>query len=340
MFHKASIRLAAFYLLIIMAISLFFNLNLYQLSVQEFDRGFRRSPNGSALNRPGLQNEPSENTREQILSERENDFQNARNRVIQRLLFTNLIILIGGGVLSYYLAKRTLQPIEEAQEAQSRFTADASHELRTPIAAMQSEIEVALMDPKLTIAQAKKQLKSNLEELSRLTALSEGLLKLANEDQKEIIYEHVSVEDIILESTNRLLPLAEKKGILIISPESITEIVHGDRQSLCEVMVILLDNAIKYSPENTEIEISCQSNAKTVVISIIDKGIGIKASEIPHLFERFYRADSARSKRNTSGYGLGLSIAKSIIDHHKGTITVQSNPGKGSTFSLQLPRVK
>lgn len=338
MFHKASVRLTALYLLIIMAISLFFSVSLYQLSVQEFDRGFRGPGRGAVLDRAGPQQGPlSANDRAELTVERENQFQEARSRVLRRLILTNLLILAGGGVLSYYLAKRTLEPIEEAQEAQNRFTADASHELRTPIAAMQSEIEVALMNPKLTVAQAKKQLTSNLEELARLTNLSEGLLQLATNDRKAMNKEQFLLEDLVGDAISRVLPLSEKKGTLIIPPALLTGRLQGDRSSLTEALVILLDNAIKYSPDKTEIHVTSTIQGKSVLVSVIDKGIGIKASEIPHLFERFYRADSSRSKQEIGGYGLGLSIAKNIVDSHQGDISVASKPGQGTRFTVTLP---
>jgi len=159
MFHKTSTKLASLYLAIMMAISLFFSLNVYQLSMQEFDRGIRRP--GPSLDQSINQYFPG-NIQDRFRENREQQYEDARAHIINRLLLINLVILVGGGFLSYYLALRTLKPIEEANEAQSRFTADASHELRTPITVIRSENEVTLMNPKLTLAQAKAQLKSNI----------------------------------------------------------------------------------------------------------------------------------------------------------------------------------
>lgn len=334
--HKPSTKLAGLYLGIIMTISFFFSATVYQLSMQEFTRGFNTAP-GVIMQTPSGSLITS--LKDQLVAERERLYSEAQNRVLVRLILTNSIIMIGGGFLSYYLARRTLQPIEEAHEAQSRFTADASHELRTPIAAMQSETEVALMDPKLTLKQAKQRLQSNLEELGKLTALSEGLLRLAQLDNTHADYgQPVAIDTLIQQAVNRVLPAAEEKNILLRTeiPESMQ--VAGDESSLREAYIILLDNAVKYSPEKTEVLISAKQSPKHVTVRVQDHGIGIKATELPHIFERFYRADNARSKQ-TKGYGLGLAIAHDIVTAHGGSISAQSRPGQGSTFIVQLPKI-
>jgi two-component system, OmpR family, sensor histidine kinase CiaH len=333
--HKPSLRLAGLYLGIIMFISLFFSANVYQLSLQEFGRGFQ------GLSAKGVNIEPGSGfvalLEEKLQHERMKRYEEAKLRVLTRLVLINGVILVGGGFLSYYLARRTLQPIEEAHEAQSRFTADASHELRTPIAAMQSETEVALMDPKLTLAQAKQRLESNLEELGKLTTLSEGLLRLAQLDNSDLQQRTVPVDHVVQQALDRVMPLAEKKQILITSAGRKGLKVQGDEVSLTEALVILLDNAVKYSPEKTEVHIGTASAQKQVSITVQDHGAGIKATALPHIFDRFYRADTARSKQHANGYGLGLAIAKNIVDLHGGRITAQSKPGQGSAFGIHLP---
>lgn len=334
MFEKASIKLAGLYLGIIMVISVAFSIGIYQLSMSEFDRGFRGQ--GSILSN-GLNIITGNFDHDMLREEQERRFQEAQDRVLSRLIFINIVILVGGGFLSYYLARKTLEPIEEAHDAQSRFTADASHELRTPIAAMQSEIEVALMNPKLTLKDAKVKLQSNLEELAKLTTLSEGLLRLARFDQAKLISSQLSIDQIISAATGRVSNAAEKKSILIKSNLDVKLKVEGDEASLIEAFVILFDNAIKYSPEKSEILVTAKKEQSKVTIRVADHGIGIKASEIPYVFERFYRADTARSKQRIDGYGLGLAIAKNIIDLHQGTILVTSKPNQGSTFIVTLP---
>jgi signal transduction histidine kinase len=234
------------------------------------------------------------------------------------------------------LAKHTLKPIEQAMEAQNRFTADASHELRTPLTAMRSEIEVNLRNKQLNTTDAKKLLQSNLEEIEKLESLSNALLKLARyQNNFSDDFKDISLQEVIVEAYEKVENLAKRKSIRF--DNNLSEIkVLGDQQSLIELFVILLDNAIKYSPEKSKISINFTKLDKHVSVKIKDRGIGIKASELPYIFNRFYRADTSRSKEKVDGYGLGLSIAKSIVEMHKGTIEVNSKPGHGSEVVVKL----
>lgn len=335
MFHKKSLKLAGLYLTIIMFISLFFSAAIYQLSTSELDHGLRHPDAGPAGVAPeyGL----SRSTREALREERNAQYEESTDHVLNRLIVTNLMILVAAGFLSYYLAERTLRPIEEANEALERFTSDASHELRTPIAAMQSEIEVALMDPKLSSKDAKNILKSNLEELAKLTALSVGLLKLAHRENGQMLQESVSVKSVINSSVSRVEPLAKKKKIDFNTSAIPQTAIRGDEVALTEAVFVILDNAVKYSPDKKAVNIDVSHKKKRVTISVTDQGPGIKPDELTHIFERFYRADSARSKSTVEGYGIGLALAKHIVESHDGTIAVSSKPGKGSTFTLRLP---
>lgn len=329
--HKKSLQLAGLYLAIIFAISIFFSATIYQLSVQEFDRGLR-GPRGN------VERMLPNSIRDDIQKEREELYDDAIDRVVVRLVITNIVILIVGGALSYYLALRTLRPIERAQEAQNRFTADASHELRTPITAMMTENEVTLMDKKLTLDDAKKQLSSNIEELQKLTDLSDGLMRLAGLDNTPLQRNALNLTQLAITSIERMQPKASAKSITIQNDGPITPVmVKGDEHSLGEVIVILLDNAIKYSPEKSDIRVRVSQSQSGAILEVSDSGIGIKASDVPHVFERFYRADTSRTKQTTHGYGLGLAIAHDIICKHDGAISVISTPGAGSTFSITLP---
>lgn len=262
-------------------------------------------------------------------------------KIIRNLVVTNLLILVLAGLASFILAKMTLKPIEEMFDLQNRFTADASHELRTPLAAMKLEIEVALRDKKLNTLESKKVLKSNLEEIEKLEKLSNGLLELAQYQAGQIKPEFVNLATklLVAEAIERVKNVAEKKKIKIMTKIEAKNI-YGDQNSLVQLMTIFLDNAIKYSKNESSVHINVREQDKYTVIKIKDKGIGIMAMDLPHIFDRFYRADQSRSKEKNEGYGLGLSIAKQIVGMHKGLVNVESSPNIGTIFTIKVPLIK
>lgn len=330
-FEWAAIKLSIFYVLIAMAISISFSIVIYNISSLEVGQGIGRtfriindcSPN---MLPPGFEN--LEDARNQQLDEINGHLQ-------QRLVYFNLIILLISSGLSYFLAKKTLHPLELAMDTQNRFTADASHELRTPLAAMRAEIEVALRDKKMSLAEAKKLLFSNIEEVAKLEHLSDALLKLAIYQEGKIELERLNISEVIVKAYEKIAALAKKREI-VFENELQDAFVLGDRQSLVELFVILLDNAIKYSLQGNKIEIKIVKLNKKVTVKIKDYGSGIMPSDLPNIFERFYRSDTSRTKA-INGYGLGLSLAKQIIDLHEGKILVKSTLGKGSEFDVTLP---
>lgn len=330
MFQSAAIKLTAWYIAIIMALSIGCSIALYDTSrgdiIHNNNRRLPISVN-QYLTPDDLQS---------LRTLRDKQLNADLNHLKGRLISFNILVLLVGGGISYMLARRTLEPIEESLEAQKRFTSDASHELRTPLTAMQAEIEVALRDPKLTKSQASELLQSNLEEVAKLRALSEGLLSLARNSDKPVINTPISSKEALNEALARLEKTAQAKDITVKnSGKDMT--LRADHHTLVELLVILIDNAIKYSPKGSNIEISSTAQNKMGKISVTDKGIGIKAVDLPHIFERFYRADTSRSKANAEGYGLGLAIAKKIADTLNGSIEVKSAPGKGSTFTISIP---
>jgi signal transduction histidine kinase len=147
------------------------------------------------------------------------------------------------------------------------------------------------------------------------------------------------INDIVDVVIEKVKPIAVKKQIKIIAKTG-KEIISGDRKSIEELLVILLDNAIKYSPEKTEIDILTKVKDAKVIIEVKDQGIGIDEKDLPFIFDRFYRTDKSRTKQNVVGYGLGLSIAKRIVALHNGTIDVKSKVGKGSVFTIKFPIAK
>lgn len=318
-------RLALSYLAIIMVMSIGFSIVFYNTSSKELNR---RLPPPSAI--PQLTTQSRFDINDFI----EARIAESRRRLLGNLALVNVLTLVGGGYISYVLARKTLEPIENALQAQSRFASDASHELRTPLATIQAENEVVLRKKNLTLGRAVETLESNIEEVKRLRDITDGLLKLAREEQVPLtpLYITAPIEEAII----RISKSAEAKDITI-TKDIHAESVRGDQQSLTQLYCILLDNAVKYSPEKSTIDIKTIAKEDRLLIRLKDQGQGISAKDLPHIFERFYRADTARSSQHTSGFGLGLSIAQKIVEQHNGTITVDSAPGKGSTFTIELP---
>ncbi len=327
MFHSARLKLTAWYLLIIMTISLSFSAVIFHTQKLEIDRFVRtqrfqlelRFPNVDFPLRPTINYELIDDI---------------KRRLFLTLGVINLSILAISGITSYFLAGVALDPIQKMLSEQRRFVSDSSHELRTPLTALKSSLEVNLRDPHLTLADAKTLLQDSLADVNRLQQLSDNLLSLAQYDNpKSQPFTKISTNEIIIKATNQLSPLAALKNIkLKLVGENY--FIHGLEDKLSELLVILIDNAIKYSPNGKTVTIKTLLKDRHVIIEIKDQGIGIGEKDIPHIFDRFYRADTARSNTTISGYGLGLSIAKKIVDVHHATIKVTSQLGKGTTFQL------
>jgi two-component system sensor histidine kinase CiaH len=332
-----TIKLALTYLLIIMAMSLVFSVVIYNTSVSQLKKplpGSRSAERGKMFNGRGLAEPEFSDEAREILNER---FEDAKEGLLLRLILINMFIFAGGIVFSYYLARRTLGPIEAAMESQSRFVSDASHELRTPLAVIQATNEVALRKPKISDADARKILNQNIAEVERLNNLSDSLLDLLKNQNKIINLVSVNLLDITDQAQEIIKPKSEAKNIKIINNVKPAN-VKSDFSSAVRILTIYLENAVKYSPAKSKITISSQHKDGKYTINVEDNGPGIKESDIPHIFDRFYRSDSSRTNNeDVDGYGLGLSIAKQVAENINAQLEVQSNIGKGSVFSITFP---
>jgi heavy metal sensor kinase len=228
--------------------------------------------------------------------------------------------------------------LEHAFERERQFTADASHELKTPLAVLRGDIEVALRRDR-TSEEYQRVLQSSLEEIARLTKLTEDLLTLARSDNSEAILEleDVELDRLASEARAYIAPLADSAGVsLSYDPPDSPVIVEGDQKRLKQLLVNLLDNAIKYTSNGGSAKLSLAVEDSSAVIEVADTGRGIPASAVPHIFERFYRQTDPRDSRVT-GFGLGLAISKWIVDAHGGSIEAQSTEGVGTSFIIRLP---
>jgi signal transduction histidine kinase len=340
-----AVRLAAAYVGIMMAISLVFTVSLYHLSSTQLQDSLRRE---YLHFRPLINVVPSDGSDSFALTPDASQYQAelsaGRRHLALELAYFNLVILILAGAASYQLARRTLRPIEDALEAQTRFAGDASHELRTPLTAMQAEIEVALRNTKLSGADARKLLGSNLEEVGKLKVLSDGLLRLAR-GTGELPVGPVALAEVISQAVQRLAKAAAAKKVEVTSSGGTVEAL-GDTPTLIELIAILLDNAIKFSPAGSPVAIQLARQGRQAVVTVSDHGPGIADQDLPHIFERFYRADRAHGRyelestgmtQSVPGSGLGLAIARQIVEEAGGTLTVESTLGVGSCFTVRLP---
>jgi len=218
-----------------------------------------------------------------------------------------------------------------------QFSADASHELRTPLTIMRGEIELALRNPK-TQEEYRGVLESALEEIMRMTAIIDNLLVLAKADQGSYHadFSEVNLRELLQELYEDSEVLAERKNIHVALRETAGLTIVGDRLRLRQLILNLIDNAIKYTPQGGTVTLALGQDNGSARIEVSDTGIGIPPEEQAKIFDRFYRVDKARS-RELGGSGLGLSIAKWIAELHRGTIAVKSNPREGSTFTVFLP---
>jgi signal transduction histidine kinase len=330
------LRLTLWYVAIVMVISAGFSVFIYNQTAAQLRQDF--IPRGGRM-MVGLEDPFTGTIRDRVQELFEQQYELATGHLRNKLLIINLVVLGAASLASYFLAKRTLRPIEESLEEQRRFTADASHELRTPLTAMRSEIEVALRNANTKPEEHVDILRSNLEEIHRLEELSRGLLRLARSesDARGVAWDVTPVSAIVDDAVRQVTPHAEKKHITLDRVD-IGGSWRGDKHGFVELLVILLDNAIKYSDEKTTVRIAGQASSRHVSVAVQDHGIGIKASDIPHIFDRFYRADSSRTRNTVDGYGLGLPIAKQIVERFNGKISVVSAIGEGSIFTVTFPR--
>lgn len=328
LFKSAILKLTTWYLIILMGVGAMFSVIIYQVASSEM------STRLDTLEQR-LQNELGMTISEQSLATiRSLQSRQAEANLITNLIYMNILFLVVGGAGSYIMARRTLQSVEQAHEAQSRFTSDASHELRTPLATMKTELEVALRDPKLTKQEMKEILTSNLEEVDKLSKISQTLLLLSRLDHGSITTRRIAIDDII----RRVVGNAnQKKHRLSYTGPDKPLYVAAHQVSIEELVTILIDNALKYSPPSSKVTVSLQKKGKKARLQVTNIGKGISSRELPYIFDRFYRADESRTGGGKTGFGLGLSLAKQIVELHDGDLSASSQPGKKTTFTVSIP---
>jgi signal transduction histidine kinase len=331
MFTSATVKLTLSYLAIIMVLCAMFSTALYGFATNELQHNMTRQAERLNIIYPELNFNPA--------LQPDTAYKKSSHRILLNLIYLNLAVLLAAGLASYGLARWTLQPIEAAHEQQKRFTADVSHELRTPLTALKMTTEVILLDTSASKAALKQALVSNLEDANKLDILITNLLRLTRLEASELQqnFTAVPVQEIIDQAMAGLNDFAKQKHITMAHESDERLMIMGDRTSLIQLLTILLDNALKYSPENSTISLTAAAQDNIVLLTVADNGPGIAATDLPHVFDRFYRADTARTTSEANGFGLGLSIARMICELHQGDIQLVSKGGKGTTAELRLP---
>lgn len=333
-FRKSYIKLTVGYLCLILLVSGILSFVLYGVAIAPFER---RLEMGERILEGDFGEPPPPDFRPRFEPLAVNE---AKRGITIFLIYLNIGVLCLAGVLSYGLARRELKPMEAALDLQSRFTSDAAHELRTPLTAMKTEIEVALRGGEIIPGETRELLESNLEEIDKLEALSGSLLKLAQYEggMEKGEMSTVRLGAVVEEAVERVRRSADARGIgITFGIEEGEAAVVGDKVSLVEMLVILLDNSIKYSDAGTSINILTQQEKHHLLIQVLDQGYGIGEQDLEHVFDRFYRGKIPASKGQIEGYGLGLSIAKRIAELHRGSIAIESVTDGGTEVTVRLP---
>lgn len=261
---------------------------------------------------------------------------------VHRLLITTGIFLILVLCVSVLISKIALKSVQEAWQRQLDFTADASHELRTPLAVMQTNLEIVLDNAKETVSSQMIWLDNVMNENKRMATLVDDLLTLSRADTNEqmLNLETFDLAQAIEETIEPYYPIGEKQEVEIVFNNKLENSLnfYGDQKRIQQLIIILIDNALKYMNRSGKIIVEVELKGKQIELQVKDTGEGINKEELKKIFNRFYCVDKATSRKK-GGSGLGLAIAKWIVEGHKGNIEVKSKIGKGTDFKIKLPMI-
>ncbi len=268
------------------------------------------------------------------------DLEKEMTKSYETIVIWSVIFGIGISVIaSIIIAKKSLFPVAKMLKRQEEFVQNVSHELRTPLTIIQAKQELLLSDPNAKVVDKLEDISISLNEAKRMSKITKDLMILSRGDSKqlELNKEEIDIDEFISNIGKTYKEIIELEGKKFNLDLNFGKVASIDTNKIYQVIVILLDNAIKYTETGDEITIKTYQKEGKCVIEVIDTGIGISDEAIKHVFERFYRAENSRS-RETGGSGLGLSIADMIISIHGGTIKASHNGSKGTIFTIKLPR--
>jgi signal transduction histidine kinase len=251
----------------------------------------------------------------------------------EKLLTLDAVLLLLATLGSFWLSGITLAPIEEMHKEQEEFAGDASHQLRTPLTIIKTELLTVKKTEKNIPKKYEEVFDSVLEEVGRMQRLVEGLLMLVRQEEGQ--EERLELMRIAKGVAEKVISIAREKKIQI-KVEGKEVRIRAVKEGVEQVVWILVENAVKYSPEGGVVELTVEEDRSTAILKVKDEGIGISKEDSKKIFERFYRGGSGRKVKGT---GLGLAIAKKLVKTHGGELSVTSEVGKGSEFSVRWPRV-
>ncbi|HUZ76214.1 MAG TPA: HAMP domain-containing sensor histidine kinase [Chloroflexota bacterium] len=260
---------------------------------------------------------------------------------VYRLLL--VVLVVGGGglvaavVAAWFLSGKALGPIQAAFQRQQEFTADASHELRTPLTVMRSATDLLSRHQDVPLRENADLVDDLRGEIGRLERITADLLTLARSDagKMELAVGELELGGLAAEVVRRMGPLAVQRQVALQLAGSERLVVEADPDRIEQVLIILLDNALKHTPAGGQVEVSLRKQGHQAVVAVRDNGEGIASEQLERVFDRFYRADRARSHAD-GGTGLGLAIAKALAEAHDGQLSLRSVPGAGTTATLRL----
>jgi signal transduction histidine kinase len=315
-FQKARIKLTLYYIGIMAVILIAFSSVLIYTIESKIRHGFRDQI---------------------VITENENDPVSNTSDEIEMLIYVvDGFLLLIIGFSSYFLAGKTLKPIKEALDSQKKFSADASHDLRTPIAIIMTESEVALKNGKNSEKELTTVIQSNLEEAKKMSRLVNDLLLISRGENQAMRHSFIEIDihNFIEKLVNKIKPQAENKGLEIKLCEYKKILIRVDTDNFERAISNILQNAINYTKVGG-VTVDIKEDSQRVYITISDTGVGIAPKDLPFVFDRFYKASHSRNDK--SGSGLGLPISKLIIEEHKGKISLDSKVGIGTEVVISLP---
>ncbi len=342
-FRSARRRLTAIYIGILAAIIAVLSLTLYGFHSTDVDRlereGRRPSPEKP---RKAIPPEAAviapEAEAEGRFFDRSTDLAEYLRRLGRNILVADLVTLVIGGAASAFLAGRTLKPIRAAVDAEKQFFVNAAHDLRTPLAVMRSEAEVALRSGTVTPDDARRLVRSSLEEIDHMAVMVEQVLDLARGDRPGPASSHVLLDlaASVRGMVERTQARAAERGVRLTVKAPPEARVRGDPVAVQRAVGNLLENSLAYTPAGGAIDVSVQQAHGHVVVQVDDTGIGIPEEDLSHVTEAFFRGDKARGA-HAGGAGLGLTIVKSIMEAHGGVLRAARRPSAGTSMTLRFP---